>query len=1136
MVLQKIVEQYIHSDEFKPLRNIAEGQSIEGIAPSSSAFVIASLFVDKPCPTLVITRHYQRMHDLYVDLSSYVDIAKLSLLPSWEIPPYEFALPSEKIEAERICALYRILKEEYCITITTVESLLRAIPEKERFMQHSITLSKGEEVPFENFPNLLIEYGYSREYRVEAPGQFAIKGGIIDIFIPGQEYPCRLDFLGDVLDSIREFDVETQRSLHEIHNVTIVPRREILLNAFEKKRLNELIRESQEQGFEIPLHINEGDLVSNRIKGIIDFFPLLYSHNYLISYLTDKFRIVLLDYDELQAQRDVLQKTFFELYHKKENHPFAVPPEILLQTDILEKTKKRAIEISTIVHSADAHHLKLKSIPNYLGRIKNVKEDIEQKLAEDWNILIVTAFEGQARRLADLFSEFNPHLNFEQYKDMYFQVLLAPLKEGVEISAIKTLILTDHDIFGKSYRKKTRFKKKTSLSLGSILDLQVGDYVVHINHGIGIFKGTTRMEAGGVERDFVAVEYYDGDMLYVPLEQLSLLQKYIGIEGKTPRLDALGKKSAWNKIREKVRQSVEELAKELLTLYAARSALDGFQFPPDTAWQEEFEAKFEYEETPDQLTCIEDVKDDMESPRPMDRLICGDVGFGKTEVAIRAAFKAVMAGKQVAMLVPTTILAMQHYATFCKRFEGYPVNIEMLSRLKTARGAKEIKKKLLSGSIDIIIGTHALLAKDVGFKNLGLLIIDEEQHFGVKHKEQIKKLKTLVDVLTLTATPIPRTLHMAISGIRDISLLQTPPENRQAIETYVLEDNADIVRNAILKEIERGGQVFYVHNRVETINIQARMLRELVPEARFCVAHGQMREHELEDVIIDFINKKYDVLVSTAIIESGLDMPNVNTIIINRADTFGLSQLYQLKGRVGRSATKAYAYLFYPRNKPLTESAQKRLQVISEYTELGSGFKIAMKDLEIRGCGNILGKEQSGNIIDVGFDLYCQMLEEAVRILKGEKAFNAPEWQTTISLQTNLYIPQEYINDERQKMEIYKRIESCTEETEIEELIMEMKDRFGDYPMPVYSLLETARIRIIASKLGVEKILEDKKNIRFKFSPSTPINRNKLVSLLKKDKRLSFDRGDKNVILFQIGEMDGEKKFEEIKKLLRHLA
>jgi transcription-repair coupling factor (superfamily II helicase) len=613
-----------------------------------------------------------------------------------------------------------------------------------------------------------------------------------------------------------------------------------------------------------------------------------------------------------------------------------------------------------------------------------------------------------------------------------------------------------------------------------------------------------------------------------------MVQKYIGAEGRKPRIDALGKKSAWNRIKEKVRQSVEEIARELIVIYSKRNALKGFQFPPDTQWQEEFESLFEYDETPDQITAIEDVKDDMENHRPMDRLVCGDVGFGKTEVAIRAAFKAVMAGKQVALLVPTTVLAMQHFSTFKKRFSDYPMEIDMMSRFRSAAELARIKTKLSEGTIDIIIGTHALLSGSLSIKNLGLLIIDEEQRFGVKHKEKLKKLRALVDVLTLSATPIPRTLHMAMAGMRDLSIISTPPENRQSIETYVMEENPDILRMAILKEIERKGQIFFVHNRVQTIDAQASALEKLVPEATFCVAHGQMDEHQLEEIIIDFINGKFDALVSTTIIESGLDMPNVNTIIINRADTFGLSQLYQLKGRVGRSMRQAYAYLFYPRHTPLSEEAQKRLQVIAEYSALGSGFKIAMKDLEIRGAGNILGVEQSGNIMDVGFDLYMQMLDEEIRKLKGEDT--GDYFRTPVFLKTNFLIPPEYIPDERQKIEFYKRFESCETVEEVDALAVEMTDRFGTPPPRVAVLIELERVRALASSLAIEEILEDSHSIRIKITARTRIDRARLVKHLAADRRFTLDGSDRNTLLYSTAGLAEEKKIEELKKWLQLIS
>ncbi|HON77207.1 MAG TPA: transcription-repair coupling factor [Spirochaetota bacterium] len=1138
MILSSIVSSYIQSGEFSGLSNGAGKISIEGVAPSSFSFIIASLFAHNPVQTLVVVKNYQRMHELYLDITCFTDPGRVVMLPSWETLPYEFVSPSEKIERERVSALYRLLKGDPVIVVTPLESLLRAIPGKEFFLRKGFLLTKGEEYPFEDLVEQFVEYGYSREYRIESPGQFSVKGSIIDIFPPAMDNPVRFDFFGDTLDSIREFDINTQRSYGEQDEVTVYPRKEIILSKNERDAISEVLREAEERGLSVPAVNGVSDIMEGEmVPGIEDLFPLIMEPRYLPSFLTGDACIIFSETTELGVQKDVLEKTFTELYRKKVKTSLAVDPALLLNTGLFDEILERAVELRVFTARVDALHWKLRGIPNFQGRIKSVREEIARRIDDGWRVIVTTGFEGQARRLFDLLADFSPDSNFEKLiDDNALNIVILPLREGFEIEAEKVLVLTDHEIFGKSYRKKSQFKKKSSRALESVLDLREGDYIVHINHGIGIFRGLERMEAGGVERDFILVEYAGGDRLYVSLDQITMVQRYIGLEGKAPRIDALGKKSAWNKIKEKVQKSIEELAKDLIEIYAKRQAMKGFPFPPDTLWQEEFEAKFEFEETPDQITAIEDVKDDMEATQPMDRLICGDVGFGKTEVAIRSAFKAVMAGKQVAVLVPTTVLCMQHFSTFKKRFADYPVKIEMISRFRTRGEATAVKSGLAEGSVDIVIGTHALLGKDVAFKNVGLLIIDEEQRFGVKHKEQIKKIRTLIDVLTLSATPIPRTLHMAIAGIKDISIILTPPENRQSIDTYVLEDNPDITRMSILNEIERGGQVFYVHNRVETIDIQARMLKELVPEASFCVAHGQMKEHELEEVVIDFLEGKHEVLVSTTIIESGLDMPNVNTILINRADTFGLSQLYQLKGRVGRSITKAYAYLFYPPHVPLSETAQKRLQVVSEFSELGSGFKIAMKDLEIRGSGNILGREQSGDIMDVGFDLYSQMLEDAVRALKGESA--GPMFRTPVFLKTDFYIPESYIEDERQKIEFYKRLESCETVEEVESLENEMQDRFGQMPGEVVILVELEKVRAIASSLLIEEIIEDRERetIKIRVSKDTKISVDKTITLIKKDTRLSIDRGDREIILFKPVEREDEKKIRELKKWLQQLS
>ncbi|MBP6990416.1 MAG: transcription-repair coupling factor [Spirochaetes bacterium] len=1140
MILAPVCDIFRQSDEFNSLRPFLTGGPerpalVEGISPASFPLVTAAVFNDAPGLTVVVAENYQKMHELHVDLSSMVDEGLLFAFPPWETMPYEFISPPEATERERITALYRLIRNEPALVVTTVESLIRKIPDRGFFERKGVLLEAGGDYPFDDIVEMLAGYGYSREKRVDSFGHFAVKGGIIDIFPPSHESPLRLDFFGDTLESIREFDINTQISGTALPSVTIYPRRELVLFGKEREAVLRALGEAHAAGMDLP------ELIIEQVKagsltdpiGIEDLFPLATGSTTLLSYIHEGARIILLEPAELDARRGQLEKNFNELYERKRNATLCLPPAELLDPGALDAARRRAISLQAFTSSRDSLKWDLKSIPNYHGRIKQVREEIASRTADGWKVVVTTGFEGQARRLSDLLGEFRPDTNFEQYTDTPVNILLSPLSQGVEIGSCKTLILSDHEIFGKSYRKKREFKRKTSRPIDSFLDLKPGDYVVHINHGIGIFQKIERMAAGGVERDFLQLEYADGDRLYVSLDQITMVQKYIGIEGKHPRIDHLGRKSAWNRIKEKVRQSVEEIAAELIKIYSARRALKGYQFPPDTLWQEEFESLFEFEETPDQITAIEDVKDDMESPRPMDRLICGDVGFGKTEVAIRASFKSVMAGRQVAVLVPTTVLAMQHFSTFKKRFASYPIEIDMISRFRTPGEVHRIKKSLSEGKIDIIIGTHALLAKEITIKNLGLLIIDEEQRFGVRHKEQLKKFRTLVDVMTLSATPIPRTLHMAMAGIRDLSIIMTPPENRQSIETYVMEENPDILRMAIVTEIERGGQVFYVHNRVQTIEAHAVFLKELVPEATCAVAHGQMNEHELEDVMIDFLNRKYDILVSTSIIESGLDMPNVNTIVINRADAFGLSQLYQLKGRVGRSMRKAYAYLFYPKHRPLTEEAMKRLRVIAEYSDLGSGFKIAMKDLEIRGAGNILGLQQSGNIFDVGFELYLQMLDDAIRQIKGEPV--ASLFRTPLFLKTDFYIPDEYIGDEKQKIEFYKRFESCDSIEEVDRVEKELVDRFGPYPAEVEILIEIERIRAIASLAAIDEILEDSKSIRIRISGSSRVDVKKVVALMSSDRRLTPDPVDRETLIFVPESMKTEKKVPALKKLLQQM-
>jgi transcription-repair coupling factor (superfamily II helicase) len=1141
MILNPILNIFKVSEEASQLLQNIKSKvkvSVEGITASSFSLLISAVYKDIPGQILVVTKNSHIMQELYLDLSCYFESDKVLMLPPWETLPYEFVSPSERIERERISALYKILKDEPLVVITTVESLIRVVPKKDFLIKKGITLKTGEEYSFDDILELLVGYGYSREYKVESFGQFSQKGGIIDVFLSSYQSPLRLDFFGDTLETIREFDVESQISYSKFDSVKIYPRKELILFKSEREQLLKNLIEQKKKKQEIPEKIVEylekGDHLAE-IAGVEDIFPVAIESDNILSYFNKTCKIFFIETFELTAEKDHLTHIFDELYKKRSSDIFALEPQMLLSQQAFDDARTPSVELRVFTTSADSIRINIKGIPGFHGKIKSVREELFRKIENKWKIIICTQFEGQARRLYDLFGELNPNGNFEEMDiDNPLNIMIAPLSAGFEIESLKLLVLTDHDIFGKSYRKKKQFKKKLSKPIASFLDLKPGDYVVHLNHGIGVFKGIERMSAGGVERDFLIINYADNDKLYVSLDQINMVQRYVGLDGKQPRIDSLGKKSAWNRIRDRVKESVEEIANDLLEIYSKRQAMRGFQFPPDTLWQEEFESKFEYDETQDQITAIEDVKDDMESPQPMERLICGDVGFGKTEVAIRAAFKAVMAGKQAAVLVPTTVLAMQHFNTFIKRFSDYPITIDLISRLRTRTEINKSKARLKNGEIDIMIGTHALLANDISFKNLGLLVIDEEQRFGVQHKERLKKLRMLVDVLTLSATPIPRTLHMALAGIRELSMITTAPENRQAIDTYVLEENPDITRMAILNEIERGGQVFFVHNRVQTIEAVAEALRLLIPEASFCTAHGQMHEHELEEIIIDFVGGKFDCLVSTSIIESGLDMPNVNTIIINRAETFGLSQLYQLKGRVGRSNVKAYAYLFYPRHIPLTEIQQKRLQVISEYSEIGSGFKIAMKDLEIRGSGNILGREQSGNIMEVGFDLYCQMLEDSVRKIKGEKPLSI--FRTPVFLKTNFYIPETYIIDEKQKIEFYKRLEACELVEEVAQLEQELLDRFGPPPDEVKVLIELEKIRALASSLEIEEIIEDSKAIKIRMSGNTKIDPGLIVKNIQKDKRLSFDRKEKDILVFKPKSDKEEKRLEELKKWLQQFT
>ncbi len=811
------------------------------------------------------------------------------------------------------------------------------------------------------------------------------------------------------------------------------------------------------------------------------------------------------------------------------------PDEILLDfPEILKKIDKAVLFRSILKEDekeAQIFNISAEPARSFFGNINFMKEELTRLQNDDWKIFIYTDNENQQLRIHEIFKDF---IDIDSKNLIPVTLIPKAISAGFVLPEAKLLVIQENEIFGRRKYIPKSVNKAKSKAIDTFVELNPGDYVVHVNWGIGLFHGIERVKAMGNERDYIRLEYADSEFAFVPIEQVNLVQRYIGNEGEKPRLDRIGSK-AWENRKSKVKQAVEDLAQKLIDLYSRRKASVGFAFPKETEWQAAFEAAFPYEDTPDQITVTEEIKEDMEKPVPMDRLVCGDVGYGKTEIAMRAAFKAVMGGKQVAFLAPTTILAEQHYETCKERFKNFPVKIERMSRFISPAEQKKILARLAIGDVDLLIGTHRIIQKDVKFKNLGLMIIDEEQRFGVKDKEKLKTMKTNIDCLTMSATPIPRTLHMSLLKIRDMSLLTTPPQNRQPVETVVDEFTDDRVARAIRQEIERGGQVFYLHNRVESLQEIRRKIENIVPEVLVDVAHGQMTSTELEEIFHRFKMGGFQVLIATTIIENGIDIPNVNTIIIDRADMYGVSQLYQLRGRVGRSDRKAYAYLLYPENKALSEVAMKRLQVISDFTELGSGFKIAMKDMEIRGAGNLLGRDQSGDVYSVGFDMYVRLLNEAVNRLTAQKDYQE-QTETLMELEYTGFIPDSYISNPQIKMEIYKKIAAITDNNEFDAVLGEMSDRFGQIPDEVSSLLALAEIRIICKKLSISSLKEKQGEVKVEFKQFSNLSINKILKLIKDNPgAVRLNPQLPNALFIKLGKIGLKEKSEFIREKLSQL-
>ena len=1064
---------------------------------------------------LILTYSDQRMREIYEDYKFYD--RNVSMYPAKDLIFFQADIHGNQLVTERWKVLRRMLEGLPMTIVTTLDALMEPqipLAQVKKDILHISTAGKAVE---KELAERLVMLGYEKTYQVEVPGQFSIRGGIVDIFDLTEENPYRIELWGEDVDSIRSFDVLSQRSIENLSSIDIYPATEMILTkdqrargmhliGLEAKKQEDMLRRQGKAEEAARLHRQIGELREEVLELEANVNLESYMHYFyqdLESFLggfDKKESCIFLDEPvRIGEHAEAVELEFRESMSHRLEKGYLLPGQLTLLYGRGEVAAKLADYPVVTIASLDMKNpfmkpdrkfdFSAKNVSPYNNSFETLVKDLRHYKKNGYRVLLLSGSRTRAKRLAEdlgvygltAFYTENPEREIQPGEIMTFY---GRVLKGFEYPMLKFVVISESDIFGAEKKKKKRTKKYEGQKIQDFADLKVGDFVVHENHGMGIYKGIEKVEMDHVVKDYMKIEYAGGGNLYVLATNLGVIQKYASADAKKPKLNKLGTQE-WNKTRAKTKTAVDEVAKDLVELYAARQSQSGYQFGPDTPWQQEFEELFPFEETEDQLSAIAAAKADMESKKIMDRLVCGDVGYGKTEIAIRAAFKAVQENKQVAFLVPTTILAQQHYNTFVQRMKDYPVQIALLSRFRSAAEQKKTIQDLKKGMVDIVIGTHRMLSADVGFQDLGLLIIDEEQRFGVSHKEKIKKLRESVDVLTLTATPIPRTLHMSLIGIRDMSVLEEAPGDRMPVQTFVCEYNEEMVREAIVREISRGGQVYYLYNRVNNIADVAAAVQALVPEADVAFAHGQMKESELERIMFDFINGEIDVLISTTIIETGLDIPNANTIIIHDSDNMGLSQLYQLRGRVGRSNRNAYAFLMYRRDKVLREVAEKRLSAIKEFTDLGSGFKIAMRDLEIRGAGNLLGKKQHGHMAAVGYDLYCRMLNEAVRHLKGEELEES--FNTAVELDVDAYIPPSYIMNEYQKLDIYKRVAGIETQAECEDMKEELLDRFGEIPKSVDNLLRVAMIRMQAHKLYITEVKGKNEVLKFTMKQDAKI-------------------------------------------------
>lgn len=1136
-MLQALIDAYSKDSDFESIASgVKSGmkeQLISGLTGSARQVMIAALHKQLDRPMLVVTHNMFAAQKVADDLQEALSADQVLLYPANELIAAEAAISSPETLAQRIDVLLKCAKGFRGIIVIPLSGARRYLPSPEIMANAEITLEQGGTLDLESFLRGMVELGYERVERVETQGEMSVRGGIIDFFPVTSGLAYRVELFDDEIDSIRTFDPVDQRSIDKTNQVVITPCKELIASEDKMKQAADraaiLLEEQLEKTTDRQAKLRLRDEIHREIELLREhvYFPEIYKYvtelypekQTIYDYMPQDTVLILDEPARLletgkQLERDESEWSLHLLQNGK------TLPQLTLSLDHEEVLYNRPFQtlfISVFLRQVprtlpqNILNMVSRSMQDFHGQMNVLKAEMERWQKAGVQVLMLASSEERLERMRRVLQDYDIHEP---------TMMIGNLQGGFELPSINLAVITEGEMFSQKQRKVRKPIRNVDNAerIKSYSELKVGDYVVHQNHGIGKYMGIGTLEVAGIHKDYMHILYAGGDKLSVPIEQIDLIQKYVGSEEKEPKIYKLGGND-WTRVKNKVRSSVQDIADDLIKLYAARQSSPGYAFDKDTAEQQEFEDLFPYDETRDQERAIEEIKKDMEQSRPMDRLLCGDVGYGKTEVAIRAAFKAAIEGKQVAVLVPTTILAQQHYETFRERFSGYPFNVSVLSRFRSRKEQNETTKGIKQGTVDIVIGTHRLLSQDLVFKDLGLLIVDEEQRFGVTHKEKLKKLKTNVDVLTLTATPIPRTLHMSMLGVRDLSVIETPPENRFPVQTYVVEHSQTLVREAIERELARGGQVYYLYNRVQGIQEMAAEISDLVPGARVGVGHGQMTESELEKTILDFLDGEFDVLVSTSIIETGVDIPNVNTLIVHDADKMGLSQLYQLRGRVGRSNRIAYAYFTYQRDKVLTEVAEKRLQSIKEFTELGSGFKIAMRDLTIRGAGNLLGAEQHGFIASVGFDLYSQMLAEEINKRKvtmlGEEAPQETSWTTAIDLGIDAYLPSDYIYDSIQKIEIYKKVAVLASFDDTMELEDELVDRFGDLPEAVTNLLTVARLKIYGKTYGIESIVQKGDDISLKFyeGQEKAVNGVKLVQIGNQfERRVQFEQGQSMTI------------------------